>query len=145
MSDRSIEDLIEASSLGTPEAKVLRDSVSAEQVRRGGETPGLEGQLGQLRALDAVQVDHDAAETADGELHLEDLRSLAHQRRLLDQRLLQAHGAGRLPQVAEGPPLHLEPGVAGVPEGFLIRKRSSRARCGKPWPGLVTILVSTGT
>ena len=34
MPDPSIEDLIEASSLGTPEAKVLRDSVPAEQVRR---------------------------------------------------------------------------------------------------------------
>ncbi len=34
MSDRSIEDLIEASSLGTPEAKALRELTSPEVARR---------------------------------------------------------------------------------------------------------------
>ena len=86
----------------------------ADQLLRRREPPGLEGELGQLVTVDAVEVDHHPAEPVCGELHLEDLRPLRHQGSLLGDRLLEADGPRGFPEVAEGARGDLESGVAGV-------------------------------
>ena len=84
------------------------------QGHRSGQPPGLEGELRELVALHAVEVHHHPAEAAGGELHLEDVGPLPHQRRLLGEGLLEPDRPGRLPEVAEGPAGDLELGVARV-------------------------------
>src|ERR1700712_4611699 len=97
-------------------SKSKRQPVAAlgGQVDRRREPPRLEAELGELLAVDALEVDDHPPVAAGGELDLEDLRPLPHQRGLLGQRLLEPDRAGQRPQVAEGAPGHLELVVAAV-------------------------------
>src|SRR6476620_3023441 len=73
--------------------------VDQPPVRR--QPPGLEDQLGELVALDALEVDDDPAEATRRELDLEHVGPFGGQGQLLLEGLLQPDRAGRVPEVAE--------------------------------------------
>ena len=84
------------------------------QVLGRGQPPGLEGELGELVSLHALEVDDDPAEAERRVLDLEDVRSLADQRQLLGDGLLEADRPRRLPEVAERVLADLELPVAAA-------------------------------
>src|SRR5690349_13619001 len=88
-----------------------------DQGVRCAQPPGLEGELRELVARDAVEVDHHPPEGAGRELDLEDVGSLGDQAELLRDGLLQPHRGGGRPEVAEGAAGDLEaaPPVGVVP------------------------------